>query len=116
MKAEETYQHLADKAKEYTGLNIAWTRTRKFEIIMIKGCVINIMYRYFGYNTVQIGKAIGMHHSSIIYHQNNHPHRYRNEPEYGNLYDYLAKHCTLDESSAINVDEMIQIMKRTMSF
>lgn len=116
MKPEETYQHLVAKAKEYTGLNIAYTKTRKFEIVMIKGCVINIMFRYFGYNTVQTGRVMGMHHSTIIYHHRHHAHRYRNEHEYANLYDYLAKHCTIEENPAIDVDEMIQIMKRTLSF
>ena len=115
MKIEERYRHLVSKAKEFTGIDITHTRTRKFEIVMIKGCIINILYRYFGANTVQTGKMMNVHHSTVIYHQQNHANRYRNENEYASLYDYLAKHATANDKSLINVDEMMGIMKRTLS-
>lgn len=114
-KIEESYRHLICKAKEFTGIDITHTRNRKFEIVMIKGCIINVLYRYFGANTVQTGKLMNIHHSTVIYHQKNHPIRYRNEHEYASLYDYLGKHALANEKALINVDEMVGIIKRTLS-
>ena len=115
MNLEENYKHLVFKAKEYTGIDITYTRTRKFEIVMIKACIINILYRYFGGNTVQIGKLLNMHHSTIIYHESAHANRYNNEGEYGALYDFLARHSMKGQKSPIDVDEMMHIMRRTLS-
>ena len=115
MNLEENYKNLTAKAKAYTGIDVTYTRTRKFEIVMIKACIINILYRYFGGNTVQIGKLLNMHHSTIIYHESAHANRYKNEGEYGALYDYLARQSMSGHKSLINVDEMVQIMRRTMT-
>jgi hypothetical protein len=115
MKLEESYRHLISKAKEFTGLDITYTRNRRFEIVMIKACVINILYRYFGANTVQTAKLFDIHHSTVIHHHRAHPNRYKQEVEYAELYNYLTRHATLDEKSPINVDEMVEIMRRTMS-
>lgn len=115
MRVEEHFNALASVALEYSEVDIRNTRSRKYDIVLVKACVINILTRYYGGNTVNVGKAIGNDHSTIIHHLRKHSQRFKYEPEYNMLYNYLSKYAVASNDSPINVDNLVQIMKRTLA-
>jgi len=108
MKSEEVYKRLVQKAKEVTDLDITYARSRRFEVVLIKACIINILSRYYGMTTVLIGSFTNMHHSTVIHHLRKHSDRYRMEDEYQELYDELTKFTSMNENSPIDVDGIIE--------
>lgn len=114
MKAEENYRLLVAKAKELTDLDITYAKSRRFEVVMVKACVANILSRYFGYTTLLIGKLIGMHHSTVIHHLRNHSDRLRQEDEYSELYDQLSKYTSNNDTAPMDVDGIVSALRACM--
>lgn len=115
MKSDEVYKRLVNKAKEVTDLDITYARSRRFEIVLTKACIINILSRYYGMTTVLIGSFVGMHHSTVIHHLRKHSDRYRMEDDYQELYDELTKFTSLIENSPIDVDGIIEKIRASIT-
>lgn len=115
MKAEEIYKSLVQKAKDLTELDITYARSRRFEVVLIKACILNVLRRYYGLTTTHIGELLGMHHSTVIHHLRQHGDRYRQEDEYAELYDELSKHVALTEEAVIDVDGILDTMRACLS-
>jgi hypothetical protein len=107
MKAEKEYQKLVEKARELTDLDITYARSRRFEIVLVKAGICNIMSRYYGYTTTLIGSLMGFHHSTVIYHLQKHSDRYLNEEQYSETYDELTKFISRAEDSIIDVEDIV---------
>jgi hypothetical protein len=102
MSIQEQFDSLVDETAKITGINIKYTKNRKYDVVVAKACVINILSNFFGANTVRIGKLMDIHHSTVIHHLKCHGDRHRYEDE------YIGK-------SSIDVHEIITIMRRALS-
>lgn len=111
---EQVFKEVCGKAKEVTGLDIRYTRSRKKDIVQTKSAIINVLHKFYGFNLVQIGELIGMHHTTIIHHLRDHPSRYRFEDEYCRLYDQLSRHA-ISTSEHISVEKTINLMRNALS-
>lgn len=112
----EVFDKLCLRTKELTGIDVRYTRQRKREIIHAKASLINVLNRYYGLNTVQLGRCFDLHHATIIHHLKDHPYRYRYEDEYAKIYDSLTRFSLEDSSNAINVERMTALMKDSLVF
>lgn len=98
MNPREIVQRLAEIAKDDTGVHISYIRdsqvcyttSRRKEVVMIKACIMNILYKYHSQTTVQIGRIFRCHHSTVIHHLQAHPQRYDWEDDYHDLYNILC--------------------------
>ena len=115
MSIQEQFDSLVDETARITGINIKYAKTRKYDVVVAKACVINILSNYFGANTVRIGKLMDIHHSTVIHHLKCHGDRNRYEDEYFDLYEGLSKHATMIGKSAIDVHEILTLMKKALS-
>lgn len=114
LNKEIEFKELCHLAKDLTGLDIRYTRSRKKEFVQIKCAIVNVMRRYYSASTLQLGKLLDMHHTTIIHHSKDHSSRYRFEPDYAALYDKLVRHA-MDKSETISTDKMIQLMKSALT-
>ena len=115
MSIQEQFDSLVDETAKITGINIKYTKTRKYDVVVAKACVINILSNFFGANTVRIGKLMDIHHSTVIHHLKCHGDRHRYEDEYFDLYENLCKHANEIGKSSIDVHEIMTIMRRALS-
>lgn len=115
MKHAENFEMLVHLAKIRTGIDVRYTRSRRDEIVLIKGCIINVLSKYFGLNTVQIGGLFDLHHSTIIHHLKAHPTRYRYEDDYATHYDYLLKASMNKDKDTIDVESVLATLKSALS-
>lgn len=114
LNKEDDFKQLCHLAKDLTGLEIRYTRSRKKEYVQIKCAIVNVMRRYYSASTLQIGRLLGLHHTTIIHHSKDHSSRYRFESDYAALYDKLVRHA-MDKSETISTDKMLQLMKSALS-
>lgn len=115
MKHKENLDLLLELTKRRTGMNVLYLRRRNAEIILAKACVINVMSKYFGANTVQIGELFDMHHSTVIHHLQKHHTRYKYEDEYASLYDFLMKSVMQKDKDTIDVDGVLSLLRNAMA-
>lgn len=111
---EQVFKEVCWKAKEVTGLDIRYTRSRKKDIVQTKSAIINVLHKFYGFNLVQIGELIGMHHTTVIHHLRDHTSRYRFEDEYCQLYDHLSRHA-ISTSEHISVEKTLNLMRNALS-
>jgi chromosomal replication initiation ATPase DnaA len=112
----EVFDNLCKKTAEITGIDVRFTRRRTREIIHAKAGIINVLNKYHGLNTVQIGRCFDLNHSTVIHHLRDHPYRYRYEDEYARIYDSLTRFSLEGSSNAINVERMVGLMKESLVF
>jgi hypothetical protein len=113
MKDQE-FDELCNLAKEITGLDIRYTKSRKKELIQIKCAIVNVMRRYCSASTVQLGRLFNIHHTTVIHHSKDHWSRYRYEDDYSLLYDKMVRHV-MDKSEVISVEKMVNLMKTSLA-
>lgn len=114
LNKEDEFKELCHLAKELTGLEIRYTRSRKKEVVQIKCAIVNVMRRYYSASTLQLGRLLDLHHTTIIHHSKDHSSRYRFESDYAALYDRLVRHA-MDKSETISTDKMLQLMKSALT-
>ena len=115
----EELLRLAQIAKDYTGLGVVYikdseirtTRSRKFDAVMIKACIINILRHNHKLGVSKIGNMMGFDHTTVIHHVQAHDQRYQYEPEYKDLYDVLRKESEDKNPYFIDVDEVVQMIR-----
>lgn len=96
------------------GVDVSTNKSRKREIVTARACIINVLSRYYGANTVEIGEMYEMDHSTIVYHLEHHAHRYRFEDVYSRLYDKLMQVAIKEDKSAIDVDEVLSLIQNAL--
>ena len=115
----EELLRLAQIAKDYTGQGIVYVkdsevrvvRSRKFEVVMIKACIMNILASQYQLGPVKIGRLFNIDHSTAIHHTQAHEIRYKFEPEYKDLYDILLKESINKNPYFVDVDEVVQMIR-----
>ncbi len=115
MKHEKNYLRLIELCKEYNGIDASVRNSRKHELVLVKGCIFNVLSKYFGATTTAIGKLFDLHHSTIVHHHAIHFTRYRYEDEYATLYDYLILKCNEMDKSFIDVEDVIKKINSALS-
>jgi iron-sulfur cluster repair protein YtfE (RIC family) len=110
---DQDFNELCRLAKEITGIEVRYTRSRKKEFVQIRCAIVNVMRRYYSASTVQLGRLLDMHHTTIIHHSKDHSSRYRFEDDYASLYDKLVRHA-MEKSDTISVDKMVSLMKSAL--
>lgn len=111
---EQQFNELCRLAKEITGIDVRYTKSRKKEFVQIRCALVNVMRRYYSASTVQLAKLMDKHHTTIIHHSKDHSSRYRFEDDYASLYDQLVRHV-MSQSETISVDKMVSLMKSSLS-
>lgn len=113
MKTEMKHESLCLIVKGAIGIDVRYTRSRREEIVMAKACLINVLNRMYGVNTVRLGKLFGIHHSTAIHHIKNHSIRFQQSNDYYEIYNQLLKSCyDLEENS--NVLDTINLINSTL--
>lgn len=115
-------QRVVQLAKDITGIGICYmrdseilfTRSRKFEVVLVRACVINVMLRQCKVSMRQLGFAMGMDHTSIYHHREAHYTRYKYEDDYFDLYNKLAKAMKEHDPYYINVEEVVSLINEIM--
>lgn len=111
---EQVFKEVCSKAKEVTGLDVRYTRSRKRDIVQTKSAIVNVLHKFYGLNLVEIGGLIGYHHTTVIHFLRDHSARYRYDNEYCQIYDQLSRHA-MDTTEYISVDKMLGVMKNALS-
>lgn len=111
---QEDFNELVALAKEITGVDVRYSRSRRREFVQIKCAIVNVMRRYYSTKTVQLGRLLNLHHTTVVHHSNDHSSRYRFEPEYAELYDKMVRFA-MNKSETINTEKMVQLMKSALS-
>jgi iron-sulfur cluster repair protein YtfE (RIC family) len=114
LNKEDDFKELCHLAKDLTGVEIRYTKTRKKEFVQIKCAIVNVMRRYYSTSTLQLGRLLDLHHSTIIHHSKDHSSRYRFESDYATLYDKLVRHA-MSKSETISTEKMIELMKSALT-
>lgn len=107
---DKKFNDMVELAKEFTGLDVRYTRSRRRDIINIKSAICNIMRRYYSRTLPQIATLLNIHHTTIIHHLKEHHNRYRDIDDYADLYDYLAK-SVVDGSEFLPTEKILATMK-----
>jgi hypothetical protein len=111
---EQIFSDVCDKAKEVSGLDIRYTKSRKREFVSVKCAIVNVLHKYYGLKLVQIGGLIGFHHTTVIHHLKDHPSRYRFDDEYAQVFDKLSRHA-MSTTEILSVDKMMNLMKSALT-
>ena len=111
---EQIFSDVCDKAKEVSGIDIRYTKSRKREMVSVKCAIINVLHKYYGLKLVQIGTLMGFHHTTVIHHLKDHPSRYRFDDEYAQIFDQLSRHA-MSTTEILSVDRMMNLMKTALS-
>ena len=111
---DQQFNDLCKVAKEITGLDVRYTRSRKKEYVQIRCALVNVMRRYYSASTVQLARLLDKHHTTIIHHSKDHVSRYRFQDDYASLYDQLVRHA-INQSDTISVDKMVSLMRKSLS-
>jgi hypothetical protein len=111
---DQKFNQLVELAKEFTGLDVRYTRSRRREIINIKSAICNVMRRYHSRTIPQIGVLLNIHHTTVIHHLKDHPNRYRDIDDYADLYDYLCKQI-VDSSELLSTEKILNMMRSVMA-
>ena len=115
MKAQKIYDKLVKKCFIITGFNIKGNKTRKGEIILIKACIINILNKFYGYNTVETGFIINLDHSTVIHHLRRHVDLYKHDDAYAELYTTLSKYAINNSTAPMDVDGIVNSLRSSLS-
>lgn len=110
---------LVQLAKDITGVGIAYmkdsevifTRSRKFDVVMVRACIINVMLRQCKVSMRQLGFMMGVDHTSIYHHREAHYTRYKYEDNYFDLYNKLSKAMKEADPYYINVEEVVSMIR-----
>lgn len=113
MKQHE-FNELCELAKRVTGIDIRYVTQRKKEYVQIRSALVNVMRRYYSATTVQVGRFLNMHHTTVIHHSKDHSSRYRFEDDYANLYDQMVRFA-MSNADTLNVDRVLNLMKSALS-
>lgn len=117
-KLTESYNSLCKYAKEFTGIDITKVHgVRKVNYVRIRAAIIVAMLRYLGVYTTDLGDMMGLDHSTIIHHRNNHVGRYRSDDEYAHLYDHVARHLTkiTENKDGADLTSVLTLIKTTLT-
>ena len=116
---KEELLRLIQIAKDSTGIAIGYEkdgelriiRTRQFDKVMVKSCIMNILIRRYRLGVSKVGKLMGMDHTTVIHHRDGHLTRYEYEPEYKKIYDTVVREAGLNDSYTIDVEEVVQMIR-----
>lgn len=111
---EQQFNDLCRLAKEITGVDVRYTKSRKKEFVQIRCAIVNVMRRYYSASTVQLSKLMDKHHTTIIHHSKDHTSRYRFDDDYASLYDALVRHV-MNKSETISTNRMVSLMKNALA-
>lgn len=117
-KLTESYNNICKYANDLTGVDIAKVHgIRKILYVRIRASIIVSMLRYMGIYTTDLGELMGLDHSTIIHHRNNHTGRYRSDDEYAHLYDHIARHLTSisENKDGAELNSVLTLIRQTIS-
>ena len=112
-------KRLIEAAKTETGIEVGtivddkliMDRSRKFNNVLIKACIMNLLNKHHGLGVAEIGKILGMDHSTVIHHVKAHPYRYGTEDFYYDVYNALANESREAASYSLDAGKIIKIIR-----
>lgn len=117
-KLIELYTNLCEFMQTYTGYDITKVHgIRKGTYVRIRASIIVVMTKYKGTSTVELAELLGMDHTTIIYHRDNHAGRYQSDDDYQELYDQLARYLVGIEGKKSDTDlvRVLGLIRETLS-
>jgi hypothetical protein len=102
-----SFKQLADECYRVTAADFRTNSKRIYQLVMNRMAVSNIMTRELGMSTVQVGKHMNRHHTSVVHHRNEHYARYKYDQQYKNLYDKLCNFILSSPNERYELDNVI---------
>lgn len=116
-KLIEVYSNLIEFIKDQTGIDITKVNgIRKGDYVRIRATIIVTMTKYKGTQTVELAELLGIDHTTVIYHRDNHTGRYQSDDRYMELYDSVARHLSTMDNDGSNSDlvKVIGLIRKTL--
>lgn len=119
MRYHNLIKTLSDIGYSETGYTVAniqagklvVSRSRMFMHVVLKACVINILYRHHGVSCIEIARNINMHHSTVIHHLRAHQLRNECEDVYHDVYKVMAVESQKDSQFMMNIESALNTIK-----
>jgi hypothetical protein len=102
-----TFEQLADECYRLNGYNIRADKTRSYELVLNRMAIGNIMTRELKRSTVEVGRKMGVHHTTVVHYRNEHYGRYRYDQQYKTLYDKLCNFILSSPNERYQLDNVI---------
>lgn len=117
-KLQELYNNLILFVKDQTGIDITKVNgIRKGDYVRIRATIIVAMTKYKGTQTVELAELLGLDHTTVIYHRDNHTGRYQSDDRYMELYDSVARFISSVDNDGSNTDlvKVIGLIRKTLA-
>lgn len=115
---QATYNGICEQVKSVTGIDITKVHgIRKGEYVRIRATIIVTMIKYKGTKTVELAELLGIDHTTVIYHRENHTGRYQSDDDYAELYDNIARYLVNLEGERADTDlvKVIGLIRETLT-
>jgi hypothetical protein len=103
-----------EKFEELLAMCPPLVRSRRKEIVHAKSAIINVMRRYYSTTTVELGRMLDLHYTTVIHHTADHPTRYRFESNYADLYDRMVRHV-MNTDGIVDSKSMISLIRENLA-
>lgn len=104
----QVYNELCDHATDLFAIDIRKTKRRDADVVRVRYAIANIMLRYTGVNTVQLGQLMRKDHSTVVYYRSCHRGRYKSDEEYADVFDKLSAKIKDQDDE---VEDIIPVIK-----
>lgn len=119
MKHLGLIKKMAEVGKAETGVNVVvqagdrlvFSRSRRFMTVVVKACIINLLYRHHGVSCTEIARHLGIHHSTVIHHLQAHSLRNGSEEAYHDVYKVMAADSQVDLPFMLNIESALKTIK-----
>lgn len=119
MKHLGLIKKMAEIGKAETGENVVlqsgdrlvFSRSRRYMTVVVKACMINLLYRHHGLSCIEIARHVGIHHSTVIHHLQAHSIRNGSEEDYYDVYRVMAAESQKDSPFMLNIESALSTIK-----
>lgn len=102
----QEFNDLCDHARDQFGIDIRKVKSRKGEPVRIRHSIGTLLSFKYGYSVTEVGNALGVDHTTIVYYRSMHIHRYKTDPRYTKIYNVLDNLDSNDKS----LDEILKLI------
>lgn len=101
------YKNLCEHAKEQFGIDIRRDKSRRDTAVRVRHSIATLLSTKYGYTVTEVGDAVGVDHTTIVYCRSMHVPRYQSDKQYAKVYDTLDRLEPTDQS----LQEIINLIK-----
>lgn len=101
------YTDLCEYAKQEFGIDIRRDKSRKDSTVRIRHSIATLLSTKYGYTVTEVGSAVGVDHTTVVYCRSMHVPRYQSDKQYAKVYNVLDRLEPVDQS----LQEIINLIK-----